>query len=109
MNKLHIHTTINGEPAEFLCEPHENLLTALRETVGLTGTKEGCTTGDCGGCSVLLGGRLVPSGLGLAPEAGAPAGTTVEGIATGAVRHSMHQKFLEHAASQDVTCNAGFF
>jgi carbon-monoxide dehydrogenase small subunit len=108
MIRLHIHTTINGEPAEFLCEPHQNLLTALRETVGLTGTKEGCTTGDCGACSVLLDGRLVPSCLVLAPEAEARSVTTIEGIATGEVLHPLQQKFLEHAALQCGICTPGF-
>ena len=62
-------TTVNGEPAEFLCEPAETLLDALRDRLGLTGTKEGCATGDCGACSVLIDGRLVPSCLVLAAEA----------------------------------------
>ncbi len=69
MAKLHIQTTINGEPAEFLCEPAETLLDALRNRSDLTGTKEGCSTGDCGACSVLMNGRLVPSCLVLAAEA----------------------------------------
>jgi carbon-monoxide dehydrogenase small subunit len=108
MNQLHIHTTINGEPAEFLCDPHQNLLTALRETIGLTGTKEGCTTGDCGACSVLLDGRLVPSCLVLAPEAEGRSVTTIEGVATGEVLHPLQQKFLEHAALQCGICTPGF-
>ena len=72
MTKLHIETTINGEPAEFLCDPHETLLSALRNGLGLTGTKEGCATGDCGACTVLLDGRLVAACLVLAPEAQEP-------------------------------------
>ena len=67
--KLHIETTVNGEPAEFLCDAHETLLSALRNSLGLIGTKEGCATGDCGACSVLVDGRLVPACLVLAPEA----------------------------------------
>src|SRR5207302_1051775 len=69
MARLHIETTINGEPAEFLCDPHETLLSALRNELGLTGTKEGCSTGDCGACSVIVDGRLVPACLVLAPAA----------------------------------------
>jgi len=91
MARLHIETTINGEPAEFLCDPHETLLSALRNGLGLTGTKEGCSTGDCGACSVIVDGRLVPACLVLAPEA-----------------HPLQQKFLEHAALQCGVCTPGF-
>jgi carbon-monoxide dehydrogenase small subunit len=106
--KLHIETTINGEPAEFLCEPHETLLSALRNGAGLTGTKEGCSTGDCGACSVLLDGRLVPSCLVLAPEAQGRTVTTIEGLARGDRLHPLQQKFLEHAALQCGICTPGF-
>jgi carbon-monoxide dehydrogenase small subunit len=108
VSKLHIQTTINGESAEFLCEPHETLLAALRNAVGLTGTKEGCATGDCGACSVLLDRRLVPSCLVLAAEAGGRSITTVEGLATGAALHPLQRKFLEHAALQCGICTPGF-
>ena len=108
MSKLHIETTINGEPAEFLCEPAESLLTALRDGLGLTGTKEGCTTGDCGACSVLLDGRLVASCLVLAPEAQGRSVTTIEGVATSDKLHPVQQKFLEHAALQCGICTPGF-
>ena len=63
MSKVHVHATINNEPVEFLCEAGDTLLTALRDSVGLTGAKEGCATGDCGACSVIMSGRLVPSCL----------------------------------------------
>jgi aerobic carbon-monoxide dehydrogenase small subunit len=106
--KLHVETTINGGPVEFLCEPGENLLSALRNTVGLTGTKEGCTTGDCGACSVILNGRLVPSCLVLAPEAHGQTITTIEGIADGERLHPLQQKFLDHAALQCGICTPGF-
>ena len=106
--KLHIETTINGEPAEFLCDPHETLLSALRNGAGLTGTKEGCSTGDCGACSVLLDGRLVPSCLVLAPEAQDRGVTTIEGLARGDRLHPLQQKFLEHAALQCGICTPGF-
>jgi len=108
MAKLHVSTTINGEPVEFLCEPHESLLAALRNAVGLTGTKEGCTTGDCGACSVIMNGRLVPACLVLAPEAQGQAVTTIEGIAEGEHLHPLQQKFLEHAALQCGICTPGF-
>ena len=79
MAKVHVHTTINGEPVEFLAAPHETLLTALRDSLGLTGSKEGCATGDCGACSVIMSGRLVPSCLVLAPEAEGSSVITIEG------------------------------
>jgi carbon-monoxide dehydrogenase small subunit len=106
--KLHIRTTINGEPSEFLCEPQETLLTALRNELGLTGTKEGCATGDCGACSVIFEGRLVPSCLVLAAEAQERSITTIEGVATGDALHPLQRKFLEHAALQCGICTPGF-
>jgi carbon-monoxide dehydrogenase small subunit len=106
--KLHIETTINGEPAEFLCDPHETLLSALRTGLGLTGTKEGCATGDCGACSILLEGRLVPACLVLAPEAQGRTMTTIEGLSRGDTLHPLQQKFLEHAALQCGICTPGF-
>jgi aerobic carbon-monoxide dehydrogenase small subunit len=106
--KLHIRTTVNGEETEFLCEPQESLLDALRNELGLTGTKEGCATGDCGACSVLVDGRLVPSCLVLAAEAEARSVTTIEGVATGDALHPLQQKFLEHAALQCGVCTPGF-
>jgi carbon-monoxide dehydrogenase small subunit len=106
--KLHIRTTINDEETEFLCEPQESLLEALRNELGLTGTKEGCSTGDCGACSVLFDGRLVPSCLVLAAEAQDRSITTIEGVATGDALHPLQQKFLEHAALQCGICTPGF-
>ena len=106
--KLHIETTINGEPAEFLCDGHETLLSALRNGLGLTGTKEGCSTGDCGACSILMDGRLVPSCLVLAPEAQERSITTIEGVAEGETLHPLQRKFLEHAALQCGICTPGF-
>ena len=108
MSKLHIEATINGEPAEFLCDPAETLLTALRDRLGLTGTKEGCATGDCGACSVLLDGRLVASCLVLAAEAQGRSVTTIEGVAASDSLHPVQQKFLEHSALQCGICTPGF-
>jgi aerobic carbon-monoxide dehydrogenase small subunit len=108
VTKLHIEATVNDEPAEFLCEPHESLMSALRDGLGLTGTKEGCATGDCGACSVLLDGRLVPSCLVLAAEAQGRAITTIEGVARPDALHPIQQKFLEHAALQCGICTPGF-
>jgi carbon-monoxide dehydrogenase small subunit len=106
--KRHIQTTVNGEPAEFLCQAHETLLTALRDGLGLTGTKEGCATGDCGACSILLDGRLVPSCLVLAAEAEGRTVVTVEGIAQGEQLHPIQRAFLDHAALQCGVCTPGF-
>ncbi len=107
MSKLHIETTINNRPVEFLCEPNVSLLEALRDESKLTGTKEGCATGDCGACSVLLDGRLVCSCLVLAAETGGHSITTIEGIAEPDRLHPIQQKFLEHAALQCGVCTPG--
>ena len=107
MKKLHVATTINGEPAEFLTEPQQTLLEALRDELGLTGTKEGCGSGDCGACSVILDDRVVCSCLVLAAEAEGKRITTVEGLAQGEVLHPLQRKFLEHAALQCGFCTPG--
>ena len=108
MSKVHVTTSINEEPVEFLCEPHQSLLEVLREDIGLQGTKEGCGTGDCGACSVLVDGRLVCSCLVLAAEAQDAEVTTIEGIASEEGLHPLQQKFLEHAALQCGICTPGF-
>jgi carbon-monoxide dehydrogenase small subunit len=107
MDKVQIGTSINGEAVEFLCEPQQSLLEVLRDTLGRTGTKEGCSTGDCGACSVLMDGRLVCACLVLAAEAGGHEITTIEGLATDAGLHPIQQKFLEHAALQCGICTPG--
>lgn len=108
MARMQIETTVNGQAEEFLCQPGESLLDVLRDELGLTGTKEGCTTGDCGACSVMLEGRLVPSCLVLAPEAAGRCVDTIEGVAEGESLHPLQQKFLEHAALQCGVCTPGF-
>jgi carbon-monoxide dehydrogenase small subunit len=108
VSKLHVKTTINGEETEFLCAPHQTLLSALRDGLGLTGTKEGCATGDCGACSVTLDGRLVASCLVLAGEAEGRTVGTIEGVARGDALHPLQRKFLEHAALQCGVCTPGF-
>ena len=107
MAKLHISTTINGEPEEFLCEPYETMLDVLRNHLGLTGSKEGCGSGDCGACSITLNGRLVCSCLMLAAEADGAKIDTIEGMATGEALHPLQQKFLEDAALQCGICTPG--
>ena len=108
MAKIQIETTVNGETTEFLCEPQRSLLDALRDELKLIGTKEGCATGDCGACSVMLDGRLVPACLVLAPEAQGRRVDTIEGVAQAEKLHPIQQKFLEHAALQCGICTPGF-
>ena len=107
MSKHHVSAVINGEPTEFLCETQQTLLDALRDEIGLTGSKEGCASGDCGACSVIVDGRLVCSCLMLACEADGTEVTTIEGIAQGDHLHPVQQKFLEHAALQCGFCTPG--
>jgi carbon-monoxide dehydrogenase small subunit len=107
MSKLHVSTTINGEPAEFLCESYDTMLDALRGPLGLTGSKEGCASGDCGACSITLDDRLVCSCLMLAAEAEGHAIETIEGMAQGEKLHPLQQKFLESAALQCGICTSG--
>ena len=108
MSKHHVTTTINGDAREFLCDTQQTLLTILRDELGMTGTKEGCGTGDCGACSVTLDGRLVCSCLVLGVEAQGKTIQTIEGMAQGESLHVLQRKFLEHAALQCGICTPGF-
>ena len=108
MAKHHVSTTINGEPVEYLCETQQTMLDVLRDELHLTGTKEGCGTGDCGACSITVDGRLVCSCLMLGVEAQGHAIGTIEGMAQGEELHPLQQKFLEHAALQCGICTPGF-
>ena len=107
MAKLHISTTINGEPEEFLCAPDETMLDVLRNQLDLTGAKEGCGSGDCGACSITLDDTLVCSCLMLAAEAEGSEIRTIEGMAEGETLHPLQQKFLEMAALQCGICTPG--
>ena len=107
MSKKHVTTTVNGDPAEFLTDPGTTLLDALRDELQLTGSKEGCGSGDCGACSVIVDGRLVCSCLMLAVEAEGRRIETIEGLAHGTELHPLQQKFLEHAALQCGFCTPG--
>jgi aerobic carbon-monoxide dehydrogenase small subunit len=107
MAKVHVTTTVNGEPVEFLADPAQSLLETLRNTLGMTGTKEGCSTGDCGACSITLDGRLTCSCLVLAVEAEGKSIGTIEGMAQGETLHPLQQKFLEMAALQCGICTPG--
>jgi carbon-monoxide dehydrogenase small subunit len=107
MSKKHITATVNGDPAEFLTDPGTTLLDALRDELGLTGSKEGCGSGDCGACSIIVDGRLVCACLMLAVEAEGRRIETIEGMAHGSELHPLQQKFLEHAALQCGFCTPG--
>jgi aerobic carbon-monoxide dehydrogenase small subunit len=108
MSHIAVSTTVNGDAVEYLCEADETLLDVLRDRLELTGTKEGCGTGDCGACSVMLDGRLVCSCLVLGAEAEGREVETIEGMAEGESLHPLQQKFLEHAALQCGVCTPGF-
>ncbi len=105
--KTHVSTTVNGEPCEFLCEPTQVLSDVLRNKLNLTGTKEGCNTGDCGACSVMLDGALVCACLVLAVEVQDRDIETIEGVAKEGKLHPIQQKLLEHAALQCGICTPG--
>ncbi len=107
MSKIQVSTTINGDEVDFLCDPRETLLDVLRDTLGLTGAKEGCGTGDCGACSVTMNGRLVCSCLVLGAEADGAEIGTVEGIADGEELHPLQKRFIEYAALQCGICTPG--
>ncbi len=108
MARRHVTTTINDEEIEFLCEPQQTLLDVLRDELGLTGTKEGCGTGDCGACSVIFDDRLICSCLALAIEAEGARIETIEGIAKGGELHTLQRRVLEEAALQCGVCTPGF-
>jgi len=106
--KVQVRAMINGEEVEFLCEARQSLLEVLRETLGLTGTKEGCNNGNCGACNVILDGMLVNSCLVLAVEINGHNLTTIEGIASSQGLHPLQEKYVDHAALQCGFCTPGF-
>jgi carbon-monoxide dehydrogenase small subunit len=108
MSKVHVVTSVNDETVEFLTDPRETLLDCLRNHLNLTGSKEGCGTGDCGACSVTLDGTLVSSCLVLGVEAEGRRVNTIEGMASGNELHPLQRKFIEHAALQCGFCTPGF-
>ena len=103
-----VSAVINGDQTEFVCQPDESLLDVLRNRIGLTGSKEGCGTGDCGACSVLLDDRIVCSCLVLGVETEGKAVNTVEGLADGDSLHPLQSNFIKHAALQCGICTPGF-
>ena len=107
MAKHHVNTTINGDQTEFLCDTEQTLLDCLRDELGLTGSKEGCSSGDCGACSVVVDGVLVCSCLMLGVEANGKTVETIEGMAVGDDLHPLQQKFIDHVALQCGICTPG--
>ncbi len=108
MSKVLINAVINGDATQFLADPGETLLDALRDGLGLTGSKEGCGSGDCGACTVVLDGEMVCSCLVFAAEAEGRTVSTIESVAEGSVLHPVQRKFLEHGALQCGFCTPGF-
>ena len=107
MSNIHVTAKVNGDETEFLCDPRETLLDVLRDRLNLTGTKEGCGTGDCGACTVTIDDRLVCSCLVLGVEASGKSIETIEGMAKGDKLHPLQKKFVEHAALQCGICTPG--
>ena len=107
MSNIHVTAKVNGDETEFLCDPRETLLDVLRDRLNLTGTKEGCGTGDCGACTVTIEDRLVCSCLVLGVEASGKNIETIEGMAKGDKLHPLQKKFVEHAALQCGICTPG--
>jgi aerobic carbon-monoxide dehydrogenase small subunit len=108
MSAVLVSTTINGDTVEFACQPDETLLDVLRNRLGLTGAKEGCGTGDCGACSVIIDGRLICSCLVLGAEMDGKSLETIEGMAEGEKLHPLQRLFIDHAALQCGICTPGF-
>tara|TARA_A100001037_G_C15152355_1_gene640281 strand:+ start:8058 stop:8534 length:477 start_codon:yes stop_codon:yes gene_type:complete len=108
MANVHVKTTINGNPVEYLCEPRQSLLEVLRDVLNMTGSKEGCNDGNCGACTVSVDGRIVNSCLVLGVEAEGKEITTIEGVADAEGLHPIQQAFLENAALQCGICTPGF-
>jgi len=108
VQRSHVTTRINGDEVDFLCEPRQSLLEVLRETLGLTGSKEGCNNGNCGACNVMLDGRIVNSCCVLGVEVDGHEIETIEGLATEGQLHPLQTAFLEEAALQCGICTPGF-
>ena len=107
LNKIRVGVSVNDDEIEFLCNPEDTVLDVLRDNLRLTGTKEGCGTGDCGACSIILDDKLVCSCLVLAGEVEGSEISTIEGMAIDGKLHPLQQNFLKHAALQCGICTPG--
>lgn len=105
--KHQIHLRVNGELYDLLVEPRHTLLMILRDELGLTGTKKGCDSGDCGACTVLMNGKPVNSCLALAVEADRKEIITIEGLARGNDLHPLQEAFIQSGAIQCGYCTPG--
>ena len=103
-----VTATINGRPAEFLCEPRQSLLEVLRDVLFLTGTKEGCNDGNCGACNVIVDGVLIDACCMLGVEAEGSNIETIEGLAVNGELHPLQKAFLEETGMQCGICTPGF-
>ena len=108
MARQHITTSVNGQEVEYLCEGQQTMLDVLRDELGLTGTKEGCSTGDCGACSIVVDGDVVCACLMLGAEAQDRKIETIEGMAHADTLHPLQKHFLEQASLQCGFCTPGF-
>ena len=107
MSNQLIKTRINGEDYEILVEPRKTLLSTLRDQLQLTGTKEGCSTGDCGACTVIMNGKVITSCLALGVEAHGRDITTIEGIASESGLHPIQTAIVETGGIQCGFCTPG--
>lgn len=102
-----IRVTVNGQSHELRVRPWATLLEVIREDLGLTGTKEGCGVGECGGCTVIMEGKTVNACMVLAVEADGKRVTTIEGLADGETLHPVQEAFLEIGGMQCGFCTPG--
>ena len=107
MDKLRVNVLVNEDRVEYLCNVEDTVLDVLRDNLRLTGTKEGCGTGDCGACSIILDDKLVCACLVMAGEVEGSKISTIEGMAVDGELHPLQKKFLEHAALQCGICTPG--
>jgi carbon-monoxide dehydrogenase small subunit len=107
MTEMDIRITVNGSVQHVRAGAGRTLLSVLREDAGLTGTKDGCSSGDCGACVVIMDGRVVNSCMVLAPQAEGSEITTVEGIAENGLLHPLQRRFAETWAFQCGFCTQG--
>lgn len=105
--KRELKLTVNNEPYEVFIEPRKTLAELLRDELGLTGTKEGCSEGMCGACTVLIDGKSVKSCLVLALQTQGKNVTTIEGLAQGDQLHPLQESFVDHGAIQCGFCTPG--
>ena len=107
MEKVLLELRVNGDTHELAVKANDTLLEVLREKLGVIGTKEGCSVGECGACTVLMNGRPILSCLMLAIDAAGSDITTIEGLSQGDTLHPLQQAFVDHGAVQCGFCTPG--